>query len=115
MALNTLPPYEDRHAQMKAMVKQPDTRCPGARTAQQNDAARRLDKLCYSNTMACLQGPAGYDKSKIALHYLLALENSLKNCPLRVAVTAMAAPAQAVTAQAELGSTGSRGTWFSAP
>ena len=85
VALRTLPAcedapegIEDTYAQIETMVDLFDTRYPGARTAQQNDAAHRLARISHFNRVACLQGPAGCGKSKIALHYLLGLENELK-------------------------------------
>jgi CRISPR-associated endonuclease/helicase Cas3 len=76
----TLPPcqdapqaIEDTYSQIETMVGLFDTSYPGARTEQQNDAARRLARISHFNRIACLQGPAGCGKSKIALHYLVEL------------------------------------------
>ena len=84
VTLHTLPACEDApdaieetYAQIEAMVGLFDTKHPGARTEQQNDAARRLARISHFNRIACLQGPAGCGKSKIALHYLVELENEL--------------------------------------
>lgn len=84
VALHTLPlcqdapeAIEETYVQIEAMVGLFDIRHPGARTEQQNDAARRLARISHFNTIACLQGPAGCGKSKIALHYLVELENDL--------------------------------------
>lgn len=88
VAAHTLPQWQEPpqgisglYDQISAMVERFAQTFPGARTQQQIDAAHKLARASGRAGIACLQGPAGCGKSKIALHYLELLSKlSVASC-----------------------------------
>jgi CRISPR-associated endonuclease/helicase Cas3 len=62
------------YRQLDAMTEDYSERYPGQRTDEQAQAALDLADISARSGIACLQGPAGCGKTKIALQYLSALQ-----------------------------------------
>lgn len=62
------------YRQIDAMSEDYSQRYPGQRTDEQAQAAKDLAGISIRAGIACLQGPAGCGKTKIALQYLSALK-----------------------------------------
>ena len=78
--LGQFPPYQTQtsdldvlYRQIESMAESYAERYSGDRTERQTQAAHELATISARSAVACLQGPAGCGKTKIALQYLTAL------------------------------------------
>ena len=62
------------YRQLEGMTSDFEKRYPGSRSQRQAEAAQELAAITQKSAIACLQGPAGCGKTKIALQYLSALQ-----------------------------------------